>query len=298
VRALFDLAGLSASDGEDLFNSATAFILDLRTSLDRQLAAVSYSEVSLSLQEFVTAMVHDDDSLLNSLLFMTVSAIVWRANSSPIEEMDEKTRQTITAACVDDDITRRQGLDLMITTLLQFSTQSFLGDNVPWVHSYSYGDITVSSLMDNGVRCMKGEIHIPFTIPEILDAMHRDGLWKELDPLVSDCSPLRWLTPDTALQRIQYVPLAFADSREVCCQIHWRLLPDCQFVVCMYSCDGGRVFPRRESVVRAEIQLSGYVLKQTEEGTKVYQISQVILTQCSVCSVCTVIFVVTCCDVL
>lgn len=126
-----------------------------------------------------------------------------------------------------------------------------------------------------GVVCVKAESIIPYTITDIFSLLMNDSKQKDIDMSVKSVKRLKNFSDNTALIYTRYKQIWPLTVRDFCNLVHWRLLADGTVVVVAFSEKFEDLCPLEDGILRGELILSGYVLRQTAKGTQCQYVIQV-----------------------
>lgn len=126
-----------------------------------------------------------------------------------------------------------------------------------------------------GVVCVKADSLIPFTILDIFSLLMNDSKQKDIDMSLKSTKRLKNFSDNTALIYSRYKQIWPLTVRDFCNLVHWRLLADGTVVIAAFSEKFEDLCPLEDGILRGELILSGYVLRQTAKGTQCHYVIQV-----------------------
>jgi hypothetical protein len=176
----------------------------------------------------------------------------------------------------DVDIPPEQKLcvEQMVTTLLHYTVSPLLGPPITWIRSYDRNGIKVTRSVGFDVVCVRGETLFPHSMIDVIAMLNRLGRKHELDPLIEEEPPIHWLTTHFGVQYTKYRAVWPASARDLCNFIHWRVLPNGDYVQCV-STGISSLYPERPQVVRGIVKIGGIVMTPVSGGTYVFAVAQV-----------------------
>lgn len=124
------------------------------------------------------------------------------------------------------------------------------------------------------VICTKGATLLPFPILDIFSLLMNDTKQKEIDMSVKSIRRIKNFSENTSLVYTRYKQIWPLTVRDFCNLVHWRLLPDGTVVIISFSEKYEDLCPLEDGIMRGELILSGYVLKQTPKGTECHYVIQ------------------------
>lgn len=124
------------------------------------------------------------------------------------------------------------------------------------------------------VICVRGDAFLPFPIIDIFSLLINDSKQKEIDMSVKSIRRVKNFSDNTSLIYTRYKQIWPLTVRDFCNLVHWRLLPDGTIVIVAFSEKYEDLCPLEDGIMRGELILSGYVLKQTPKGTECHYVIQ------------------------
>jgi hypothetical protein len=130
-----------------------------------------------------------------------------------------------------------------------------------------------------GPNIIRGQIFVPYSIPEILSVLADIRYRKELEPSIAKCPSPQWLSTHTAVEYILYHPVWPTTPRDACNILHWRLLKNGLFLY--YACaeepllSSSSLYPEKPNLVRSHLTVGGYVMRHVPGGTLLFLIVEV-----------------------
>lgn len=152
-------------------------------------------------------------------------------------------------------------------------------DYYNWISLYCKDNIEVLRKFGNGIMCIKGQTFLPYSIKEIFEVLTDIRYRKIIEPTVETCCPIKPLSNHTGIEYLKYKAIWPTTQRDFCNIVHWKLLQNGVFLYYAFS-EPSQHFPEREGVVRGNLHLGGYVMKQVNGGTMISIVVQVNLFIC------------------
>jgi hypothetical protein len=126
----------------------------------------------------------------------------------------------------------------------------------------------VRALKKSGVAvCVRSDMMIPFSLLDVFTLLINENRQKDIDPSLKVTRRVKLFSDNTFVEYSRYKQVWPNHPRDFCNLVHWRLLSDGAVVVVKFSEKFDDLCPLEEGVVRAELILSGFVLRASSKGT-------------------------------
>jgi hypothetical protein len=125
------------------------------------------------------------------------------------------------------------------------------------------------------VVCIRADSLLPLSLLDIFSLLMNDTKQKEIDMSIKSTKRLKSFSENTSLMYTRYKQVWPLTVRDFCNLVHWRLLPDGTVVIAAFSEKFEDLCPLEDGILRGELILGGYVLRQTPKGTQCHYVVQV-----------------------
>lgn len=125
------------------------------------------------------------------------------------------------------------------------------------------------------VVCIRADSLLPLSLIDIFSLLVNDSKQKEVDMSIKSTKRLKNFSDNTSLMYTRYKQVWPLTVRDFCNLVHWRLLADGTVVIAAFSEKFEDLCPLEDGILRGELILGGYVLRQTPKGTQCHYIIQV-----------------------
>lgn len=134
----------------------------------------------------------------------------------------------------------------------------------------------VRALKKPGVAiCVRSDMMVPYSLLDVYTLLVNESRQKDIDPSLKVAKRVKLFSENTFVEYSRYKQVWPNHPRDFCNLVHWRLLSDGTVVIVKFSEKFDDLCPLEEGVVRAELILSGFVLRPTSKGTNCTFIIQV-----------------------
>lgn len=162
-------------------------------------------------------------------------------------------------------------VDCAITTMLKTIT-----DDEGWVTLDNKNGINASRKTGTGSVCVRADVLLPFSGAEIFSMILSEDNKKKFNSTLSFSKVIKTYSPHTTIEHVRLKQVWPTPSRDFCNLAHWRLLNDGSVVTCSTSEKFETFCPIEEGVIRAELILSGFVIKpHVSGGSQCFIVTQV-----------------------
>jgi hypothetical protein len=162
-------------------------------------------------------------------------------------------------------------IEYSVETLLDLvSPQS----STKWQSHFEKNGVTAFK-RPGSVVCVRSDALLPFSVVDIFSLLMNDLKQKEVDMSIKTTKRIKNFSNNTALIYSRYKQIWPLTVRDFCNLVHWRLLPDGTIVIVSFSEKFEELCPLEDGILRGELILSGYVLRQTAKGTQCQYVIQV-----------------------
>jgi hypothetical protein len=125
------------------------------------------------------------------------------------------------------------------------------------------------------VVCVRSDSLLPFGVVDIFSVLMNDAKQKDVDMSIKSTKRIKNFSNNTALIYSRYKQIWPLTVRDFCNLVHWRLLSDGTIIIVAFSEKFEDLCPLEDGILRGELILGGYVLRQTAKGTQCNYVVQV-----------------------
>lgn len=196
-------------------------------------------------------------------------------SSQPIPSLDSNSpHEPMNRHLVDFGvpIPLKEKIDSICRTILEYSQPEFTQD---WPVMYEKDGVKGCRRPGSGLICVRGEILLPYSIPEIFTLALNPKMKKIVDPNIDRYERGKWYNFHTGQEYTKSKGSWPTSPRDFSNGTHWRLLRSGKFMNFAFHEENDLEFPEQPGVVRAKVFFGGYVMQHVVGGTHMMFLLQV-----------------------